>query len=68
MNTMKSSKKFTPFFKECKYVKNDKNKPVRNPITIVYAGNLLFGREQMIVKLVESIAKVNDKKLSINLF
>ena len=56
-------KKFTPFFKECKYVRDDKNKPVRNSITIVYAGNLLFGREQMIVKLVESIAKVNDKKI-----
>lgn len=57
-------KKFTPFFKECKYVRDSENKPVRNPITIVYAGNLLFGREQMIVKLVESITKVNSKKMT----
>ena len=56
-------KEFVPFFKECKYVRYDESKPVRNPITIVYAGNLLFGREQMIVKLVECIGKVNGKGL-----
>lgn len=57
-------KKFIPFFKECKQVCYDDRKKVGNPITIVYAGNLLFGRELMIVNLVKDIAKVNTKELN----
>lgn len=61
-------KHFLPLFKECKQVKFDENKIVGNPITIVYAGNLLFGREQMIVDLVRTISNVNSKGLSHKLF
>lgn len=57
-------KNFLPFFKECKQVRFDENKVVGNPITIIYAGNLLFGREQMMVDLVKVISKVNSKGLS----
>lgn len=55
------SRKFIPFFKECKPVQSEGHK-LGNPITIVYAGNLLFGREQMIVNFVKAIAKVNAKR------
>lgn len=56
--------KFIPFFKECKQLCYDENKTISNPISIVYAGNLLFGREQMLVNLVKDIAKVNTKELN----
>jgi hypothetical protein len=58
------SKQFVPFFKECKQVHYDKNKTIGNPITIVYAGNLLFGREQMMIKFVNALKRVNAKSLA----
>lgn len=57
-------KKFIPFFKECRQVGFDENKQIGNPINIVYAGNLLFGREQMMVKLAQSIKSVNSRMSS----
>lgn len=56
-------KTFIPFFKECKCVQYDENRTMGNPITIVYAGNLLFGREQMMIKLAKAIDNVNTKGL-----
>ncbi len=61
-------KKFIPFFKECRQVHYDDSKKISNPLTIIYAGNLLFGREQVIVNLVKAISRVNAKKLSRQLF
>lgn len=57
-------KQFVPFFKECKQVRYDENKIIGNPITIVYAGNLLFGREQMMVEFAKALESVNTKGLS----
>lgn len=65
--TEKFSKQFIPFFKECKQVRYDESKRVGTHIRIVYAGNLLFGREQIIVDLVKIIAKVNNQKLPHNM-
>ena len=56
-------KKFVPFFKECRYLEPGVEKKIGNCITIVYAGNLLFGREQMMIDFIKSIEKVNTKKL-----
>ena len=39
-------------------------KIIGNPITIVYAGNLLFGREQMMVEFAKALESVNTKGLS----
>lgn len=57
-------KQFIPFFKECKQVRYDDNKIISNPLTIVYAGNLLFGRESIIVELIKAIDKVNNNNLT----
>lgn len=57
-------KDFVPFFKECKQVRLDSDKRVGNPITIVYAGNLLYGREKVMVEFVKAITRVNGLKLS----
>lgn len=57
-------KQFVPFFKECKRIQYDENKIIGNPLTIVYAGNLLFGREGIMVELVKAIARVNNQSLS----
>ena len=56
-------KPFIPFFKECKKVQYDKEKKTGNPITIVYAGNLLYGREKMMVELVKALYRINSKNL-----
>lgn len=56
-------KQFIPFIKECKRVKFDDNKYIGNPIIIVYAGNLLFGRENVIVELAKAIGRINRKGL-----
>lgn len=61
-------KQFIPFFKECKQVRYDDNKKIGNPITIVYAGNLLFGREKIIVELIRAIDKVNNSNLTHRLY
>lgn len=61
-------KQFVPFFKECRQVRYDGNKAIGTPITIVYAGNLLFGREAIMVNLVKAIAKVNNRGSSNQLF
>ena len=53
-------KKFVPFFKECKQIRLDENKVVNSPLMIVYAGNLLFGREGIMVKLVKAITQINN--------
>lgn len=58
------NKRFVPFFKECKHIKYDANKQTGNPITIVYAGNLLFGREKIMVDLVRAIDNINNRGLS----
>lgn len=58
------NKKFVPFFKECKQIKYDATRVINNPITIVYAGNLLFGRERIMIELVRAIDKVNQRGLS----
>lgn len=55
------SKEFKPFFKECKNTEFLPAKAIGNPITIVYAGNLLFGREEIMVKLVNAMSLVNAK-------
>lgn len=52
-------KKFTPFFKECKQIRSDEKKKFESPLTVVYAGNLLFGREAIMVQFVKAIAHVN---------
>lgn len=53
-------KEFVPFFKECKQIRLDEDKTVGKPMTIVYAGNLLFGREDIMVSFVKAIDKVNN--------
>lgn len=57
-------KQFVPFFKECKQIRIDENKKVGTTLTIVYAGNLLFGRETIMVRFVKAISQVNNGSLS----
>lgn len=56
-------KQFTPFFKECKQFSVVDNKSIGNPISIVYAGNLLFGREDIILELSKKLRNINKKDL-----
>ncbi len=57
-------KDFIPLFKECNMPLTYKDKEtINNPITIVYAGNLLYGREEILVELAKQITKVNREEL-----
>lgn len=58
------NKTFIPFFKECKHIGSIVDKGISNPLTIVYAGNLLFGREDVMVDFVRALSLVNSKGLS----
>lgn len=57
-------KEFIPLFKECNIPSTYKDKEtINNPILIVYAGNLLYGREEILVELAKQITKVNQQEL-----
>jgi len=55
----------TPLYKGCDLAPNIKS--VGNPIKIVYAGNLLYGRDKTLVALVSEIAKINKEEIKIQL-
>ena len=57
------AKPFFPLFKECKKVGYDKDKIVDFPLTIVYAGNLLFGREKVMMEFVKIVSYLNASGL-----
>ena len=59
-------KTFVPFFKECKRIGRNESKIIGKTISIVYAGNLLFGREEIIKQFVLAIKKVNSLDLAHN--
>lgn len=63
---------FHPMFKQCDLSKLKGKNATNNPIQIVYAGNLLFGREKAMVEFVEVIKKVNNQsvknKIKLSLF
>lgn len=54
-------KKFVPMFKQCDLSGLRGKKHLNSPLTIVYAGNLLFGREKAMCELVEVIKRVNNQ-------
>lgn len=54
-------KTFHPFFKECKEIRIDEKRHLGKYITIVYAGNLLFGREMVLINLAKAIDKLNKR-------
>ena len=56
-------KEFHPMFKQCDLSGLQGKTTINNPITIVYAGNLLFGREDVICSLIEVLKKVNNLDL-----
>lgn len=51
-------KKFYPQFKTVDLLTN-KFKEFNSPFSIVYAGNLLYGRDEMLIKIAESIRNFN---------
>ncbi len=57
---------FTPLYKGCDLTLCKVG--VGNPIQMVYAGNLLYGREKTLMALVKAIKKVNKERQIINLF
>lgn len=65
-------KDFIPMFKQCDLSKVKGKTSVGNPIRIVYAGNLLFGREDAMVRLIKYIEQVNQettgRKYQIDIF
>lgn len=58
-------KTFVPFFKECKHIGESVDKIVGRPLTIVYAGNLLFGREEIMLQLANAIRNINAEGQSL---
>lgn len=53
-------KKFTPLYKQCDLSHVVKKKEINHPLQLVYAGNLLFGREEMLRILAQTIKNVNE--------
>ena len=52
-----------PLYKSCRFtypVKNTNNQPVR----LIYAGNLLFGRLEILIKIAEQLKEINRDKTS----
>ena len=56
-------KEFSPFFKECKHIRFEEKSCMGNTISIVYAGNLLYGRESIMVDFVKALKNANKKGL-----
>ena len=56
---------FSPIYKGCVF--NSPRDEVNNPITIVYAGNLLYGRLETMALLSEAIRKINKYGIKIQL-
>ena len=57
-------KNFIPFFKECKRIRFEEKDFTEDTISIVYAGNLLFGREDIMVQFVKALDHVNKRNLT----
>lgn len=53
------NKKFIPFFKECSLLNKSIKSQFNKPITVVYAGNLLFGRDKILSKIATAINNIN---------
>lgn len=54
-------KNFHPLFKQCDLTGIQENKSINNPIRIVYAGNMLFGREKILVTVAKAVCRVNTQ-------
>lgn len=52
--------KSTPLYKSCDFSSPVKNN-IGDPITIVYAGNLLYGRLDIISRVVDVVERINDE-------
>lgn len=60
------NKEFIPFFKECTTMNKTVKTHFNKPIIIVYAGNLLFGRDKILKKIaiaINNINKNNNKQI-----
>ena len=53
-------KPFKPLFKGCDLSENTVKKQVHYPVRMVYAGNLLYGREQVLARLVKELKNINE--------
>lgn len=52
---------FIPMFKQCNLSKLKSKTDTNTPLQIVYAGNLLFGREKTMCDFLQILKKVNEK-------
>lgn len=51
-------KNFSPLYKGCISISNEKQ-DVNDPIRIIYAGNLLWGRDAVLVEVVSALEEIN---------
>lgn len=58
-------KAFTPIYKGCEF--GSLKSSINNPIDVVYAGNLLYGRLETLIKIVNAIRAINEERVNIRL-
>lgn len=60
-------KDIKPLYKGCSFEKVNSKKNYSLPIKIVYAGNLFYGRDDILAKMADQIVRINESTEKINL-
>lgn len=60
-------KDIKPLYKGCSFEKVNNKKNYSLPIKIVYAGNLFYGRDEILAKMADEIVRINESIEKINL-